>query len=397
MATREEARQQREAKLDELHDKLTGAVERLVTGDDWADALRFAAKFRSRSFNNVLLIWTAHMEAFEQGRVPEPFPTLVAGYKQWQQLGRQVEKDQAGYQILAPVTGRFASANLADAMSWRRLNRGEKPKPGETVRTRMVGVRPAYVWDVSQTSGEPIPARPEPQLLKGEAPAGLRDGLADQVRAEGFELLWVPHEGMIGGANGRTNFTENWVAVRTNMDDAAQVKTLAHELAHVLMHGPDQQEARQHRGIGEVEADSVALMIGAAHGMDTSEYTIPPRPSRRGLARLHPRHRYHDPARRSLAHHGPRGGVIEVFPDFEGLSGIEDLREVAGALLMFVLIVAVLMLIVSGICWAIGSSNGNYQLAHRGRAGVFVSFAGAIFAGASVTWLNWLITIGNQL
>lgn len=63
----------------------------------------------------------------------------------------------------------------------------------------------------------------------------------------------------------------------------------------------------------------------------------------------------------------------------------------------FVLIVAVLMLIVSGICWAIGSSNGNYQLAHRGRADVFVSFAGAILAGAGVAWLNWLITIGNQL
>ena len=52
MATREEARQQREAKLDELHEKLTGAVERLVTGEDWADAMRFAARFRSRSFNN---------------------------------------------------------------------------------------------------------------------------------------------------------------------------------------------------------------------------------------------------------------------------------------------------------------------------------------------------------
>mgnify|MGYP007061736828 CR=1 FL=1 len=38
MATREEARQQREAKLDELHEKLTGAVEPLVTGEDWADA-----------------------------------------------------------------------------------------------------------------------------------------------------------------------------------------------------------------------------------------------------------------------------------------------------------------------------------------------------------------------
>lgn len=69
---------------------LTSAVERLVTGDDWAQALRFAAGFRSRSFNNTLLIWVQYQAAFEQGRVPEPFPTYVAGYKQWQQLGRQV-------------------------------------------------------------------------------------------------------------------------------------------------------------------------------------------------------------------------------------------------------------------------------------------------------------------
>src|SRR5699024_5560077 len=202
-------------------------------------------------------------------------PPYVGGDKQQQQLGRKVEKGQAGYQILAPVTGRFASANPSDPASWRRLNRGEKPKPGEAVRSRMVGVRPAYVWDVSQTAGDPIPVKPEPQLLTGEAPEGLREGLAGRIEAEDFELLWVPHGGMIGGANGLTNFETRQVAVRTNMPDAAQVKTEGHELGHVLMHGPDQEEARQHRGIGEVEAESVALMIGAAHGMDTSNYTIP--------------------------------------------------------------------------------------------------------------------------
>ena len=275
MATREEARQAREAKLDELHARLTGAVEQLVTGDDWAAALRFAARFRSRSFNNTLLIWVQHAAAFAEGRVPEPFPTYVAGYKQWQQLGRQVEKGQGGYQILAPVTGRFASSHPAAPESWRRLNRGEKPKPGEVVRTRMVGVRPAYVWDASQTSGESIPEPPSPKLLVGEAPAGLWEGLASQVRSAGFELLVVPREGMIHGANGMTDFEAKQVAVRENMDPVARVKTLAHELAHVLMHDPDAEDARQHRGIGEVEAESVALMVGAAHGMDTTEYTIP--------------------------------------------------------------------------------------------------------------------------
>jgi steroid 5-alpha reductase family enzyme len=88
---------------------------------------------------------------------------------------------------------------------------------------------------------------------------------------------------------------------------------------------------------------------------------------------------------------------MDVFPDFDGLSGIDGLREVAGALLMIVLIVAVLMLIVSAICWAIGAANGNYQAAASGRAGVLVSLGGAILAGGGVAWLNWLITIGDQL
>lgn len=89
--------------------------------------------------------------------MPDPVPSHVAGYRQWQQLGRQVSKGQPGYQILAPVTGRFASATPHDDESWRSLGKGEKPRAGETVRTKIVGVRPPYVWDASQTTGDPIP------------------------------------------------------------------------------------------------------------------------------------------------------------------------------------------------------------------------------------------------
>lgn len=275
MASTLEQRAAREAKLDELHEKLTGAVEQLVSGDDWRNALAFAARFRSRSFNNTLLIWVQHQLAFEVGRVPEPFPTLVAGYRQWQALDRQVVKGQSGYMIFAPVTGRFATATPSDSGSWRRLGPREKPKPGEVVRSRMVGARTAYVWDVSQTDGEPVPELPTPVLLEGEAPMGLWEGLAAQIRAAGFEVVSVPDDMAIMGANGMTDYDSRTVSVRENMSAAAQAKTLAHELAHVLMHDPDDAEARQHRGIREVEAESVALMIGAAHGMTTDDYTIP--------------------------------------------------------------------------------------------------------------------------
>ena len=51
------------------------------------------------------------------------------------------------------MTGRFASSNPADPNSWRRLGPREKHKVNEVVRSRMVGARPAYVWDASQTDG----------------------------------------------------------------------------------------------------------------------------------------------------------------------------------------------------------------------------------------------------
>jgi len=81
MATNEETRSARAARLDTLHEQLTASVEQLVTGDDWRRSLQFAARFRSRSFGNTLLIWSQHLARFEQGRVPHPQPTYVAGYE----------------------------------------------------------------------------------------------------------------------------------------------------------------------------------------------------------------------------------------------------------------------------------------------------------------------------
>ncbi|HEY0259493.1 MAG TPA: DUF6112 family protein [Lacisediminihabitans sp.] len=88
---------------------------------------------------------------------------------------------------------------------------------------------------------------------------------------------------------------------------------------------------------------------------------------------------------------------MDVFPDFSGVGGASDLRAIVGALLMFVLIIAVLMVIVCAIVWAIASANGNYHAATRARSGLWVALGAAVLAGAAVAWLNFLLDIGTHL
>jgi len=141
----------------------------------------------------------------------------------------------------------------------------------------MIGIRPAYVWDISQTQGGPIPELPAPKLLKGAAPDRLWDALADHITERGFDLRLVSDAYALRGANGITDYLNRSVSVRTDMDDAAMVRTLAHEAGHVVLHAPTdlQQNAALHRGIQEVEAEGVSMMVTAAHGMDSRQYTVP--------------------------------------------------------------------------------------------------------------------------
>lgn len=86
-----------------------------------------------------------------------------------------------------------------------------------------------------------------------------------------------------------------------------------------------------------------------------------------------------------------------VFPDFGSLTGLDTLREVVGAALMFVLVVSVLMVVVSAVAWGVGSWSGNPQTSARGRVGVLVALGGALMAGAGMTIVNTLIAYGFTL
>lgn len=89
--------------------------------------------------------------------------------------------------------------------------------------------------------------------------------------------------------------------------------------------------------------------------------------------------------------------MASVFPNFGALDGAGQLKAVIGALLTFVLIIAVLMLIVCAITWAVSSAHGNYQAATKARTGLFVALGAAALAGAGVAWMNFLVGVGSTL
>ena len=256
-----EASQER---LEALHERLAQQVEALRTGADWQRWLTVASRFTTYSFANTLLILAQRPDA-----------TAVAGYQAWRTLGRQVGRGERGIQILAPVMRRAEPESDVDD----EYRATEEPShvPGEPSPRRVAGFRVTHVWDVSQTSGKPLPERPVPTPLDGEAPDGLWDSVTAEIIRRGFRV----ERGDTGDANGWTDPAGRVVRVANAIDGAQAVRTLVHELAHVLLHtdaasspSPSGGLVRC-RGFREVEAESVAFLVCTSRGMSADGYTFP--------------------------------------------------------------------------------------------------------------------------
>jgi hypothetical protein len=230
----------KDERLESLQKELAAGVEALASSDAWRAMLSTAARLPKYSFGNLMLIWRQMPDA-----------SRVAGFQAWKQLGRSVRKGEHALWILAPMTYRRVDASTGEEVFGVR------------------GFKPVPVFDVSQTDGEPL-ADVRPVLVAGEAPGRLWDGLAKQVAAAGFMLERVSPD-RLDGANGLTNYATREVWVRDDVDEAQACKTLAHELGHVLL---GHEDGVHHRGMGEVEAESVAFVVCGAAGLATDGYSL---------------------------------------------------------------------------------------------------------------------------
>ena len=160
-------------------------------------------RFHNYSFGNIL-------EIARQ----KPDATRVAGMYAWNQLGRKVIKGQKGIRILAPMIG---IRKKKDKEAEKDITKQNQPV--------LVGFRSAYVFDVSQTEGAPLPDLSE--RVKGEV-GEYRERLIDFLIVQGIELEFkesiAPALGMIYGGR---------IAILPGQAAAEDFSTLVHEIAHL--------------------------------------------------------------------------------------------------------------------------------------------------------------------
>jgi len=224
---------------DHILDLLSEGVLALTDSSCWQRHLDVQGRFHHYSYGNALLIGSQCPEA-----------TRVAGFTAWRRLGRAVRRGERAIWILAPC-------------------RGPRPSPESSGDDDMF-VRPVYgfwpvpVFDIAQTDGDPLPEVCRP--LAGEDPSGWFDALGVCAGQIGYSVSTTELPGTI---NGDCTFATRSIRIECRNEPAQQVKTLAHELAHAVLH-----EGMDDRPIAELEAESTAFVVCRVLGLDTSDYSF---------------------------------------------------------------------------------------------------------------------------
>jgi hypothetical protein len=86
-----------------------------------------------------------------------------------------------------------------------------------------------------------------------------------------------------------------------------------------------------------------------------------------------------------------------VRPNTDGLPGLPQLKELAGAVLTFGLVLCVVVVVVSAVSWGFGANSGNPHLAGRGKTGVVVAVGAALLIGAANALIAFFARIGPTL
>lgn len=240
--------EERRTQAEQLHSQLADQVASLAESGQWQRFLDFTASFHTYSLNNTLLIWAQRPDA-----------SRVAGYRQWENLGRHVRKGEKSVKIFGYSTRKVTE---------------QDEKTGED----KISSRPFFpvlsVFDIGQTELEE--GRVDDGAIAHKLTGADEGDIYGRVSAYLRSAGWDVSRGDTGRANGYTTIDgTRRIVIADSLEPAQAAKTALHEAAHAILHAEESAtEYVEHRGVKETEAESVAYVMAAMLGLDTSAYSV---------------------------------------------------------------------------------------------------------------------------
>lgn len=248
--------------MDSIMQSLESGVEELFTSNRYQKFLKTMAKFHNYSFNNTMLI-----------AMQRPDATLVTSYKNWQSMGRQVMKGEKGITIIAPAPyKKMKEKEVLDENQRPIMGNDGKPKT-EQVEVTVPHFKAVTVFDIAQTSGEPIQTL-APELLT----AAVQDFDSFMQAIQKISPVPIRFDEIDGNANGYYHNADKEIVIKKGLSESQTLKTAIHETVHAKLHDKEIMESlgvEKDRLTKEVEAESVAYCVCSSFGLDTSDYSFP--------------------------------------------------------------------------------------------------------------------------
>lgn len=249
----------RQEVLKDLTEQLEKSIQDFMESEKYKTFLSSMAKFHNYSLNNQILI-----------AVQKPDSTLCAGYTTWQKQNRYVKKGEKGIRIICPAP--YKKEYLKDVID-KTTGKPELLPDGKAKQEIVQKVIPffkvGYVYDISQTEGQPLPEIAD--ILEGDLGEGLKSLKEAMLQVSPVPVRFQPID---GEANGFYSPTAGEIVVDSTLSEKQSLKTLIHETAHAILHNPETASSQSTRETKEVEAESVAYVVCQYFGLDTSDYSF---------------------------------------------------------------------------------------------------------------------------
>ena len=229
----------RKTRAKEIFDKVVINVRTIIQNGEYEKYLKFQNKFTKYSFNNTILIFSQFPDA-----------TNVAGKAKWKELGRELINDAKKIQITAgmPKQGKTKVKKIID---------GKEVEEEQTYD--YIAYKSVYVYDISQTVGEPIPL--EVKMLSSENMGSFF------YKLKQFSKFPIYEENLHGGLKGFYSPKDQTITLDKSLSIDAKVAVLLHELTHGLY---DDFNYKTDKNLSETFVESVAYIVADYFGLDNS-------------------------------------------------------------------------------------------------------------------------------